>query len=170
MFEAQRKVELDSECRRVEVDRFLWTAPAAPIYRSEQQGSANPLSVMLSGDEQAAEVPEVFDKDYTNDFSIELGYKVDAPLGGSLPQAQVGGDILDGLKLVGGVDRVVDHPFHKSQDPCLVFDGGIAQMGQHARPNVRAKPRAAARRLAREAQDTQQALRGPGAVPLRVGA
>ena len=37
-------------------------------------------------------------------------------------------------------------------------------------PNVRAKPRATARRLAREAQDTQQAPRGPDAVPLRVGA
>jgi len=36
--------------------------------------------------------------------------------------------------------------------------------------NVRAKPRATARRLARAAHDKNTVPHGPGAVPLRVGA
>ena len=51
-----------------------------------------------------------------------------------------------------------------------INDGHLSECSTAKLPNVRAKPRAAVRRLAREAQDRPPTLRGPGAVPLRVGA
>jgi hypothetical protein len=48
--------------------------------------------------------------------------------------------------------------------------GSVASRMLVMTPNVRAKPRAAARRLARAAHDMHTVPRGPGAVPLRVGA
>jgi hypothetical protein len=59
------------------------------------------LTLPIVRDEQTAKVPELFDKQHTDDRILNFGYEVKAVARVLLPDLKVFGHVLDGSSLLG---------------------------------------------------------------------
>lgn len=94
------------------MDGSLRTDRATVLNRRERQRSTDSLAMVLRGNKQAAQVPEVFDQNNSDNVCATFSHQMNAAFRGPLPVPQVVGDVLNGLSMMVFVNSIADNPAH----------------------------------------------------------